>query len=158
MTRAALLLLLGALGAVPAGAQTAEVPAIAPAPAAQQAAPPAAAPSPGSRRERARPRDPRDRAWMDGGIPGTGGFSGFGATVTAPRAGPELAPRPNRDIEAPRNSARPPQPGEAAIAPTLIHPRIPGRSDVQDGGVTMRENRLLREPAPGLRVTTPMAW
>jgi len=142
------------LAPLPASAQGADVPAIAP-------AAPLAAPSPGPRREpppRPRPRDPRDRAWMDGGIPGSGGFSGFGATVTAPQPRAELAPRPNLDMEAPRSTARPPQPGEAAIAPTLIHPRLPGRSDVQDGGVTQRENRFLREPAPGLRVTTPLAW
>ena len=137
------------------------MPAIAPAPAAQAAPGSAAqaAPAPPRRAQqpaqRPRPSDPRDRAWMDGGMPG-GGFSGFGATVTAPR--PELAPRPNRDIEAPRPTTRPPQPGEAAIAPTIIHPRLPGNSPVQDGGATMRENRFLREPAPGQRMTAPLAW
>jgi len=141
------LLLLLAPGAAPA--QVAEVPAIAPAP--------QAAPSPGPRREatpRPRPRDARDRAWMDGGVPG--GFAGFNTPQpTTPR--PELAPRPNLDIEGPR-TAQAPRLGETTIAPTLIHPRVPGRSAVQDGGASQTENRFLRDPAPGLRLSTPMAW
>lgn len=151
MNGAALLLLLAALPApLPASAQAQDVPAIAPAPAQAAPAPRREAPP------RPRPRDPRDRAWMDGGIPGAGGFTGFGATVTAPPR-PELAPRPNLDIEGPRASAAP-RPGEPAIAPTLINPRLPGRNATQDTGATQRENRFLQTPAPGLRLTTPMAW
>ncbi len=45
-----------------------------------------------------------------------------------------------------------------AIAPTLINPRLPGRNATQDTGATQRENRFLQTPAPGLRLTTPMAW
>jgi hypothetical protein len=71
----------------------------------------------------------------------------------APRA--ELAPRPNLDLEGPRMAA--PSSGPQLV-PTLIHPRLPGRSDVQDGGVTQRENRLLQAPAPGARINVPMTW
>ena len=117
-----------------------------------------AAPAPVQRRRRtarrapSRSQDPRDRAYMDGGVPS--GFGGFDATVAAPPR-PELAPRPNFDLEGPRAAPRSANP---VIEPTLINPRLPGRSQVQDSGVTQRENRLLQSPAPGARLSVPMSW
>ncbi|WP_207537476.1 hypothetical protein [Sabulicella rubraurantiaca] len=161
-----LLALLMLLGAAPVRAQNFEVPAIAPpAPeAAQPAAPQAAQPAQRRRSppRRSRPRDPRDRAYMDGGMPGTGGVppaGGFAGSAAAPppvAARPELAPRPNLDLEGPtgRRSAL----AESGLEPTLINPRLPGRGVAQDGAYATRENRLFQNPAPGLRLTTPMAW
>lgn len=146
---------------VPAG-----TPAIAPAAqgAATTAAPAAptaeATPAPAQRRRRtarrapSRSQDPRDRAYMDGGTPSGSGFGGFDATVTAPPR-PELAPRPNLDMEGPRAALPSNNP---TLEPTLINPRLPGRSQVQDSGVTQRENRLLQSPAPGARLSVPMSW
>jgi hypothetical protein len=118
---------------------------------------PAVAPPRAPRRSanRARPRDPRDRAYMDGGIPGSSSFSGFGGPSASTVQRAELAPRPNLDLEGPRRAAPSSAP---SIQPTLIHPRLPGRSEVQDGGVTQRENRLLQSPAPGARLRVPMSW
>lgn len=136
----------------PAWAQNFEVPAIAP-PAAAPQAQPAPRRSPP---QRPRPTNPRDRAWMDGGIPGTGGFAGFAGSPPPVAPRPELAPRPNLDLEGP--IARRPRVGEAELEPALINPRLPGRGVAQDGAIATRENRLFQNPAPGLRLTTPMAW
>lgn len=104
---------------------------------------------------RARPADPRDRAFMDGGIALTPGFSastlGQGLPPT-PQA--QLAPRPNLDIE-----ARPVTPSQApSIAPTLIHPRLPGRSGATETVPTHPDQRLLQTPAPGARLNVPLTW
>ena len=142
---------------VPAG-----TPAIAPFPAApgagaaatgaEEAAPPRR-PRRVVRRAPRRPQDPNDRAYMDGGMVPQTGFSGFETRTAPPRA--ELAPRPNLDLEGPRAAPRSNAP---SIEPTLINPRLPGRSTVQDSGVTQRENRLLQSPAPGARLSVPMSW
>ncbi|MDB5414754.1 MAG: hypothetical protein JWR10_3089 [Rubritepida sp.] len=106
---------------------------------------------------RARSRDPRDRAFMDGGVPSTPGFSGFGERTPhtpAPLLG-EPAPRPNRDIEW---HAPPPEPTVATISPTLINPRMPSRGAAADGAVTQRDQRFLENPAAGARFSVPMSW
>lgn len=104
---------------------------------------------------RPRPRDPRDRAFMDGGIALTPGFSsgslGNGLPLT-PQA--QLAPRPNLDIE-----ARPVVPSQApSLSPTMIHPRVPGRSSATDTVPTHPDQRLLQAPAPGARLSVPLTW
>ena len=92
---------------------------------------------------------------MDGGITLTPGFStgGLGqAQPLVPQA--QLAPRPNLDIEA-RNAA----PSRApSLAPTMIHPRVPGRSGGADAPPTHPDQRLLQTPAPGARLSVPMTW
>lgn len=104
---------------------------------------------------RPRPRDPRDRAFMDGGMVITPGFSGGilgGATAPVPQA--QLAPRPNLDIE-----ARPVTPSQApSLAPTMIHPRVPGRGAAADTVPTHPDQRLLTAPAPGARLSVPLTW
>lgn len=106
---------------------------------------------------RPRPRDPRDRAFLDGGLPSrsTQGFTGFDAPASAgpPRA--ELAPRPNLSLEGPRAAARAEVP---TLQPMLINPRLPGRTSAQDGAVTQRDYRMFQSPAPGARLSVPMAW
>lgn len=113
---------------------------------------PRQAPAP---RPRPRPTAPRDRAFMDGGMPSTQGFSGFGQRPPAPPQA-ELAPRPNMDLE-----YRPPQldpPNVATISPTLINPVLPGRGAAADGAVNRREQRFLDNPAAGARFSVPMTW
>jgi hypothetical protein len=104
---------------------------------------------------RPRPRDPRDRAFMDGGMAITPGFSGGilgGGTPAAPQA--QLAPRPNLDLE-----ARPIRPSQApSLAPTMIHPRVPGRGDAAGPVPTHPDQRLLTAPAPGARLSVPLTW
>jgi hypothetical protein len=104
---------------------------------------------------RPRPRDPRDRAFMDGGMVITPGFSGGilgGSPVPAPQA--QLAPRPNLDLE-----ARPVAPSQApSLAPTMIHPRVPGRGAATDTVPTHPDQRLLTAPAPGARLSVPLTW
>lgn len=107
-------------------------------------------------RPRPRPTDPRDRAFMDGGIPSTPGFSGFGQRQPAPTPQAELAPRPNIDLE-----YRPAQidpPNVATISPTLINPALPGRGAAAEGAVNQREQRFLQNPAAGARFSVPMTW
>lgn len=120
-------------------------------PAPSAAAPRAAAEAP----PRPRPRDPRDHAFMDGGIALTPGFSsstlGQGQPPV-PQA--QLAPRPNLDIE-----ARPVIPSQApSLTPTMIHPRVPGRSAATDTVPTHPDQRLLQAPAPGARLSVPLTW
>ncbi len=131
------------------------------APASAQTSPTQTAPAQASSAARAeaparpRPRDARDRAYMDGGIAITPGFSsstlGQGMPST-PQA--QLAPRPNLDIE-----ARPVIPSQApSLSPTVIHPRVPGRSAATDTVPTHPDQRLLQTPAPGARLSVPLTW
>lgn len=106
-------------------------------------------------RPRPRPTDPRDRAFMDGGIPSTPGFSGFGARPPAPTPQAELAPRPNLDMEYRPAPLDPPN--VATISPTLINPPLPGRG-ATEGAVNQREQRFLQNPAAGARFSVPMTW
>ncbi|TCH98881.1 hypothetical protein EJV46_09995 [Roseococcus sp. SYP-B2431] len=106
-------------------------------------------------RPRPRPTDPRDRAFMDGGLPSNPGFSGFGRPAPmAPQA--ELAPRPNNDLE--YRPARIDPPPVATISPTLINPALPGRSTATQGAINQREQRFLDNPAAGARFSVPMTW
>lgn len=104
---------------------------------------------------RPRPRDPRDRAFMDGGMAITPGFSGGilgGALPPTPQA--QLAPRPNLELE-----ARPIRPSQApSLSPTMIHPRVPGRSTPTDSLPSHPDQRLLTAPAPGARLNVPLTW
>ena len=104
---------------------------------------------------RPRPRDARDRAFMDGGMVITPGFSGGilgGAPTPTPQA--QLAPRPNLDLE-----ARPIRPSQApSLSPTMIHPRVPGRGAAADTVPTHPDQRLLTAPAPGARLSVPLSW
>ncbi len=95
--------------------------------------------------------DPRDRAFRGGGFTAT---PSFGA---APPAAPgvELAPRPNRSLEAPR---APLAEQAAGIRPTLINPSIPALGMAAEGAVTQRERRLLETPAAGARFSAPLTW
>jgi hypothetical protein len=139
------LALLLALGTAPAFAQTAPAP--------QTDAPRAQAQPRPQQQAQPRPRhnDPRDRAFMGGGMVGTPDFGN--APPTQRRV--ELAPRPNLDIEGPRGPAPSLDP---TLAPTMINPRLPGRGVAADGNVNQRENRLLQTPAPGARLSVPMSW
>ncbi|MCX8133964.1 MAG: hypothetical protein N3D18_08380 [Roseococcus sp.] len=139
------LALLLVLGAAPALAQTTPAPARAEAPRGQPTAQAQTSPAP-----RPRPADPRDRAFMDGGMIGTPDFGN-----APPQRRVELAPRPNLDIEAPRGTA----PGmDPSFSPTLINPRLPSRGVAADGAINQREQRLLQTPAPGARLSVPMNW
>lgn len=91
---------------------------------------------------------------MDGGIPLTPGFSSgaLGQAPPAPQA--LLAPRPNFDLEA--RTVAPAQ--VPTLAPTMIHPRVPGRSVGNDAPATHPDQRLLQAPAPGARLSVPMTW
>ncbi|MFN8983919.1 MAG: hypothetical protein ACK5X9_15565 [Alphaproteobacteria bacterium] len=73
--------------------------------------------------------------------------------VTAPEPPGNLAPVPNRDIEAPRG-LRDPQ--RASLSPTLINPE-PAQPHLGQSGfaVQAQEDRLLRQPAPGARLNVP---
>lgn len=95
-----------------------------------------------------RPRDPRDRAFMEGGMAVPPG--GLGA-APPPAASP--APRPNLHIEPPRRTAEEPA---ATLTPTLINPGLPGRGVTAEGAVTQRESRLLETPAAGARLSVPL--
>jgi hypothetical protein len=108
-------------------------------------------------RPRPRPTDPRDRAFMDGGMPSNPGFSGFGQRQPAPATPQaELAPRPNMDMEYREPQTDPPP--VATVSPTLINPALPGRGAAADGAVHQRERRLLNNPAAGARFSVPMTW
>ena len=69
----------------------------------------------------------------------------------------EPAPVPNRDLEAPRRaeSATPPP----RIDPALIDPNEPRMGATADPhGPQAREDRLLRQPAPGARLRMPFSY
>lgn len=93
---------------------------------------------------------------MDGGMPSTQGFSGFGQRQPAPAPQTELAPRPNMDLEYRPAPIDPPN--VATISPTLINPALPGRGAAADGAVNRREQRFLDNPAAGARFSVPMTW
>lgn len=144
------LAMLAAILPMPLLAQTAETPrAQQPQPQLQPTQPNAEAPA------RSRPRDPRDRAFMDGGMAITPGFSGGvlgGGVPAAPQA--QLAPRANLDLE-----ARPVVPSQSpSIRPTMIHPRVPGRGALADTVPTHPDQRFLQTPAPGARLSVPLTW
>jgi hypothetical protein len=150
--RAALALLL-ALGAAPALAQPAPPPARAEAPRGQ--AQPQLQPRPQAQAQanpapRPRPADPRDRAFLGGGMIGTPDFGNAPAQRRV-----ELAPRPNLDMEGPRGPAPSMDP---TLSPTMINPRLPSRGAAADGAINQREQRLLQAPAPGARLSVPMTW
>lgn len=78
------------------------------------------------------------------------------ATVSPPPRN-DLAPVPNRDMEAPRRAeaaAQAPQ-----IAPTLIDPAEPRFGATGDPfGPQAREDRLLRQPGAGARLRMPFSY
>jgi hypothetical protein len=72
----------------------------------------------------------------------------------APPSRSDPAPVPNRDMEAPRGAGS----GAAAprIDPTLIDPNAPRIGATSDPNSPVgREDRLLRQPAPGARLRVP---
>lgn len=78
----------------------------------------------------------------------------------APQAAHPLgdpAPVPNRDVEAPR--ARGTDRPTARLDPTLIDPNEPRFGTAVDrNNLQTREDRLLRQPAPGARLRLPFAY
>jgi hypothetical protein len=75
--------------------------------------------------------------------------------VAAPARG-EPAPVPNRDLEAPRQPGTQPS---ARVDPTLIDPAEPRPGTATDrNSPQAREDRLLRQPAPGARLRVPFAF
>ncbi|MCU0886394.1 MAG: hypothetical protein MUC64_00015 [Rubritepida sp.] len=138
-----LALVLGALLSLPAPAPAQTARSEAARSEAAQAQPPRAEPA-----ARARPSNPRDRAFMDGGMVGMPGAS-------ATPAPSDLAPRPNLQLEGPRAAQVAPT---ATLSPTLINPRLPGRGVAEEGSVTQRENRFLETPAAGARLKLPLSW
>ncbi|WP_027284998.1 hypothetical protein [Rubritepida flocculans] len=149
--RAALALLL-ALAAAPALAQNAPPPPrVGDAPRAQAQAQPQPRPqAQANPAPRPRPTDPRDRAFMGGGMVGTPDYGNAPAQRRV-----ELAPRPNLDMEGPRGPAPSMDP---SLSPTMINPRLPSRGAAADGAINQREQRLLQTPAPGARLSVPMSW
>jgi len=93
---------------------------------------------------------------MDGGNPSSPGFSGFGQRSASAAPQPELAPRPNIDLEYRPTQVDPPN--VATISPTIINPPLPGRGAATDGAVNRREQRFLENPAAGARFSVPMSW
>ncbi len=91
-------------------------------------------------------------------------------TTTTPRMAPEglrpighvqpmatrrtdLAPMPNREVEAPRVALR----EDTSISPSLIHRSMPSRGAAADGAASRTEDRLFT-PAPGFRLTSPFQY
>ncbi len=67
------------------------------------------------------------------------------------------APVPNRDVEPPR--ARGADRPTARLDPTLIDPNEPRFGTAVDrNNLQAREDRLLRQPAPGARLRLPFAY
>ena len=122
--------------------------ALAQAPEALTTPPAAARPSPPRRRPAPRrPARPAPRA-AEAGPPAA-------VTVPAPRS--DLAPVPNRAIEAPSVRSEADRP---SFSPTLIEPRDLGAGGVnrdRDGRLS-REDRLFREPAPGATLRLPFSY
>lgn len=108
------------------------------------------------RAPRQRRPDPRDEAFMGGGMvleptPSLGnlGNQSFAANRFEP------APRPNIAMEAPRGIQ---QPEGARLTPGMIAPRIPGRGLAQDtGSPGSLQDRLFR-PSPGAHLRIPISW
>lgn len=74
----------------------------------------------------------------------------------APVSRSEPAPVPNNDIEAPRAESRVPGP---QFNPTLIDPNDPQAATANDANsLRAREDRLLRNPAPGARLRLPFSY
>jgi hypothetical protein len=82
------------------------------------------------------------------------------AAPAAPQAAHPLgdpAPVPNREVEAPR--ARGTDRPTARLDPTLIDPHEPRFGTAVDrNNLQAREDRLLRQPAPGARLRLPFAY
>jgi hypothetical protein len=75
--------------------------------------------------------------------------------AAAPSRG-DPAPVPNRDLEAPRQAGTQPS---ARVDPTLIDPAEPRPGTAPDrNSPQAREDRLLRQPAPGARLRVPFTF
>lgn len=68
-----------------------------------------------------------------------------------PRA--DLAPVPNRMLEAPRV----PQNDRPRLSPDIIHRRLPGRGQTANSAPSRTEEGLF-EPAPGARLRVPFSY
>jgi hypothetical protein len=69
----------------------------------------------------------------------------------------EPAPVPDNDIEAPRNRGA--DSGAPRVNPALIDPDAPQIGTQRDrSSLQSREDRLLRQPAPGARLRLPFAY
>jgi hypothetical protein len=73
------------------------------------------------------------------------------ASTLAPRRVGEVAPVPNRDIEAPVNRRIS---MEASLMPEVFRRQMPGRGMTAEGVSNQREERVYA-PAPGARLTVP---
>lgn len=73
--------------------------------------------------------------------------------ATAPRSAADLAPVPNREIEAPVQRSR----EQASLMPDLMQRNLPGRSPGQAGLENRREDRLFT-PGPGARLRLPFSF
>jgi hypothetical protein len=73
------------------------------------------------------------------------------AATLAQRPAGELAPMPNRDIEAPVNRRIS---MEATLMPEVFRRQMPGRGMTAEGVSSQREERVYA-PAPGARLTVP---
>ncbi|UFN47726.1 hypothetical protein LPC08_17125 [Roseomonas sp. OT10] len=147
------LLLAGLATGQPGRGQAAPDPAPAAAGPAPQAAPAEAARPAQQRRRRARiVRPARPRAQQPEPVPP--------ATLAVPTTPqPELAPMPNRSLEAP--IARNDNDGRPTFSPSLIQPReVPGQggSTLNQDDLARREDRLFREPAAGGTLRLPFSY
>jgi hypothetical protein len=77
-------------------------------------------------------------------------------TVTAREPPGQPAPIPNRDLEAPRTSNNAPR---TRLSPALIDPD-PAQPHLGHSGfaVQAQEDRLIRQPAPGARLSVPFSY
>ena len=73
------------------------------------------------------------------------------ASTLARRPANEVAPMPNRDIEAPVNRRIS---MEARLMPEVFRQQMPGRGMTAEGVSSQREERVYA-PAPGARLTVP---
>lgn len=77
-------------------------------------------------------------------------------TPAAPSPPGEPAPMPNRAVEAPRQADAKPT---ARLSPTLIDPEPTRPHGQRSGfGIQEQEDRLLRQPAPGARLSVPFSY
>jgi hypothetical protein len=136
-----------ALSALLLGATPSPGPAAAPIQLVQSAeAPPAAT--------RSRPRRPARRTARRATPPPVIEAPPPPAPAPPPQA--EIAPMPNRSIEAPRG---PYAPDTAQIRPDLIRPRnLPDARVQSDNEYTRERDSLYREPAAGARMNIPFSY
>ena len=113
-----------------------------------------AAPAPAPARPRRRaPRRPGPRRFT---TPPLTAIQPLPGPAPAPSPQVEVAPMPNRSLEAPRGPAAR---DAARLRPDLIEPRnLPDGRQQQGNNFTERQDRLFRDPAYGARLEIPFSY